>query len=206
MIEVMNTATTLGVVVLAAGASSRLGRPKQLLPMGGQSLLQHSIAAALASGIGPVVVVLGAHADTIAKELSGLPVSLVRNTNWQEGMAASIRCGITHLCAIHSTVTGMVLMVCDQPYVNAMLLRRLVAKWQQGGPLIVASAYADTYGPPTLFDRHLFPDLLQLTGDVGAKGILRRHAADLVAVPFPEGRLDVDTESDYSKISESSGS
>jgi molybdenum cofactor cytidylyltransferase len=191
----------IGIIVLAAGASSRLGRPKQLLAFDGQTLLQHTLQAAVASNAGPVVVVLGAQADLIKKGIADAFVHVVENTEWPEGMASSIRCGLKTLLEISPSAQGAVLMVCDQPYVNPALLNKLIATHQATGKPMVACSYGDTVGPPALFHASVFPELLRLKGDVGARSILREQAGEVEAISFPEGVIDVDTEQDYEKLS-----
>lgn len=191
-----------GIVLLAGGLSKRLGQPKQLLKFKGKSLLQHAVQTAVASAVGPVVVVLGARAETLKNELTESKVEVVVNEAWQEGMAASLRCGIDAFVNLHPTVNGIVLMVCDQPFVTpALLLELLTAHWQTGKP-IVACNYAGTYGPPAFFHRTLFPELLKLQGDVGARRVIQLHADAVAIVPFEEGSLDIDTEEDFKKLSE----
>ena len=190
----------VGIILLAAGASSRLGHPKQLLSLNGQSLLQHSLQAALDATAGPVVVVLGANADAIKKSVQWQQVQTVLNQNWQEGMAASIRCGVQHLLKGASEVEAAILMVCDQPFVSSALFKNLISAHRQTGKPIVTCSYADTFGPPTLFQKSLFSELLQLKGDVGARSILRDHANNIASIPFSEGVIDIDTEADYQQV------
>lgn len=195
-----SNASQVGVILLAAGSSSRLGRPKQLLQVQGKSLVQHSMAVATNAGLGPVVVVLGASAVAIAKEVQQPEVHTVLNEDWQEGMAASIRSGVAQLLAVAPDVSAAILMVCDQPYVSANLLKNLVAAHLHTGKPIITCSYVDTFGPPTLFQKALFPGLLQLTGDVGARSILKQYANEVAAIPFPEGVVDIDTEMDYEQV------
>ncbi|HET9278132.1 MAG TPA: nucleotidyltransferase family protein [Flavitalea sp.] len=192
--------TNIGLILLAAGESSRLGRPKQLLLFNGKTFLQHTIQVASASNAQQIIVVLGAHADAIEKEIEGIDVRIVKNTEWEEGMASSIRCGVRAFKEITSEAQGVILMVCDQPFVTASLLNELINAHQTTGKSIVACSYEDTFGPPAFFHRSLFEELLQLKGDVGARGIVRQHTEDVEVIPFPKGIYDVDTETDYEKI------
>jgi molybdenum cofactor cytidylyltransferase len=192
--------SNVGIVLLAAGNSSRLGRPKQLLQYGNQTLLRHCLRIANEAEASPVVLVLGAQAETIKKEISGIEAHVVVNDDWEEGMASSIRSGIKKLGEISSSAEGVVLMVCDQPYVTSTLLNNLLTAHQKSGKQIVACAYAGTFGPPALFHKSLFPELLQLNGDVGARNVIKQHADAVEVIPFPEGTFDVDTEADYEKI------
>jgi molybdenum cofactor cytidylyltransferase len=190
----------IGIIILAAGESSRLGRPKQLLLYNEKTLLRHAIQTALASKAEPVVVVLGAEADTMQNEVTWESVHLVKNSEWKEGMASSIRCGIKALAQISPAGEGVILMVCDQPFVKASLLNDLVAAYQKTGKLVVSCGYEDTFGPPVFFHHSLFEELLQLKGDIGARGVVRQHADDVEVVSFPEGTFDVDTEADYEQL------
>lgn len=193
--------TNISVILLAAGESSRLGRPKQLLPYDGQTLLQHSLQVANASNAHPIVVVLGAHADAIKGETDNNTAHVVINAEWQEGMASSIRSGIKALVEISPSAEGAILMVCDQPFVTPSLLNDLIAAHHGTGHLIVTCGYENMFGPPTLFHKSMFPELLRLKGDTGARSVLRQHADAVEVIPFPEGNLDIDTAADYQKLS-----
>lgn len=192
--------TTIGVVVLAAGGSSRLGKPKQLLPYNHKTLLQHAVQTAIACAARPVVVVLGAEADVMQNEVNGDDIQIIVNAEWKEGMASSIRCGIKAFTEIAPAAEGIVLMVCDQPYVTTVLLNELIAAHQKSGKQIVACGYDNTFGPPVFFHQSLFKELLQLKGDIGARNIVRQHADLVEVIPFPEGTFDVDTEADYEQL------
>ena len=184
----------IGAVILAAGSSSRLGRPKQLLLHEGQTLVRRTTRAALAAGCEPVVVVLGSEREKIATELVELAIEIVRNEQWQRGMGSSIRAGVKAA----SGCDAVVLLACDQPYVSAALLQRLIATYEKTQTPIVASAYAQTRGVPALFARSFFPALLSLGDEQGAKAIIAAAPATEVAViDFPEGAIDIDTPQDY---------
>ncbi len=189
----------VGAVLLAAGGSRRLGHPKQLVPYRGKSLLRHSAEVVLASVCQPLVVVLGAHAPQLRSELSGLDVQVVVNSDWAQGVGSSIRKGIEALDAWE--VSGALVLVCDQPAVTAAHLDRMVETFRGQQPAAVASAYGDTHGVPALFDRALFPELLALEGDRGAKAVLTRHAERVVQVPLAQGELDIDTPEDRQRLS-----
>jgi molybdenum cofactor cytidylyltransferase len=196
-----NLATNIGVILLAAGSSSRLGTPKQLLQYEDETLLQHSLQVARASNVNPIVVVLGAKAELIMSRIDVGSSIVIINDKWQEGMASSIRCGINSLLKESPGIEGAILMVCDQPFIYPDLLLQLITKQQLTGKPIITSSYADTFGPPTLFHKTIFSELLQLKGDVGAKSILRLHASELEFISFPEGVIDIDTDADYQKLS-----
>ena len=200
MLPANDNRLNIGVIILAGGASSRLGRPKQLLMYHDKTLLQHAVQAALASKAQPVAVVLGAGAETVRNEINGSDVHIVLNAEWKEGMASSIRCGIKALGEISPAAEGAILMVCDQPFVTASLLNDLIAAYQKTARPVVACSYEVTFGPPVFFHRSLFEELLQLKGDMGARGVVRQHADAVEVIPFPDGRFDVDTEADYERI------
>lgn len=188
------------LLIVAAGRSARLGRPKQLLSLEGELLLQHSVRVAKEASLGPVVLVLGAHADEVQAGIDSNGVDVVKNSEWSEGMAASIRAGIGHVQTAYPHVQAVILMVCDQPLVSANLLLELHEAHQRTGKPIITCSYADTFGPPTLFHQTMFIELLQLTGDVGARSILKAHADNVEAIAFPEGAVDVDTDADYQNL------
>lgn len=191
---------SFGVVILAAGGSTRLGRPKQLLQFRGRSLLRQAAETALGAGASAVVVVLGAQAERLQEELTGLPVTIAINSEWEEGMASSLRAGIGALRA--SAVEATIVMLCDQPLVTAETLRGLVAAQSSGGQAAVVSLYATgAPGPPCLFVRALFPDLLALRGAQGAKQLIARlPEAAVTRVPFTDGTWDIDTEADWERF------
>lgn len=189
----------VGILVLAAGESARLGRPKQSLPFGDTTLLGHAVAQALAARLGPVVVVLGAHADALRGHVPA-EAHIVLNRGWREGMASSIRAGLAVLEAEWPTVRAAIVMTCDQPHVSAELLRELAATWVTGGAPVVASRYGGTLGVPALFAREVWSELMALRGDRGAKAVIARHADMVQAVEFPGGEADVDTEEDWRRL------
>lgn len=193
--------TNIGAIVLAAGGSSRLGTPKQLLKYAGQSLLQNSIDAVTDSSIHPVIVVLGANAEIIKKEIENNKVHVVVNTEWHEGMASSIRYGIKILSELDPLTEGIIIVLCDQPHVTSELLANLMRTYRETGKNIVACHYRDTFGPPVFFHNTMFPELLLLKGDVGAKGLISQHTSEMELVSFPEGSIDIDTEADYKNLS-----
>src|SRR5258707_219220 len=191
---------TIAAILLAAGGSTRMGPPKQLLKYQGQSLVRRSALAALASLCRPVQVVVGCHADRVRQELNGLPVQIVDNDNWAMGMGSSIRAGLQAALDRTPHLDAAVFMVCDQPHVNASAIGRLLNAYQQTRAPVVASAYQNTTAVPALFGRSLFPDLLALPADQGAKAVIMTHAERVVSVSLPEGAMDVDTVSDYERL------
>lgn len=190
----------IGIILLAAGESSRLGTPKQLLLYADRTLLQHSLQVANSSIANQIIVVLGAYADSIKRGIDHNVADVVINKEWQEGIASSIRLGISTLIQKSPSVEGAVVMVCDQPCITPNVLNHLITAHYTTGKPIITCSYADTYGPPTLFHKNMFPHLLNLKGDVGARSIIRQHANEVEVILFPEGNLDIDTEADYKNI------
>ena len=190
-----------GVIILAAGESSRLGSPKQLLVYSGATLLQHAIEAAQSSDAGIVIVVLGANADLITDELKPATANIVVNAAWKEGMASTIRYGLQTLVKLNPQAEAVIVMVADQPFVTADLLNNLMEVNRKEQRSIVAGKYGDTFGTPVLFGKRFFPELLELTGDVGAKSLVRKYMNDAAFVPFPKGDIDIDTMEDYKNLS-----
>ncbi|WP_168208687.1 NTP transferase domain-containing protein [Chitinophaga sp. XS-30] len=189
-----------GIVILAAGTSSRLGRPKQLLQYKGDSLLNNTIQTAQQANPAAIVVVLGAEAEKLVREIRSPDVAVILNTGFREGMASSIRCGVQHMMDHQDKVTHIILMVCDQPHVDTSHILSLIAKQQHTGAEITASFYADRKGVPALFHRSVFPELLALTGDTGARGIIEKHGTGTALVPFPAGAVDIDTDEGYREL------
>lgn len=186
------------LIILAAGESARLGRPKQNLVFEGKTLLQRAAETALSTACGPVIVVLGANAEAIRQTISQYPVEIIYNADWPEGIASSIRLGIKELQQ-KPGVTSVILMLCDQPLVSATLLNELVEKRADAG--IVACTYENTIGTPVLFSSAYFEELQLLTGNEGAKKILLKHPATVISIPFPLGGVDIDTIEDYGRLS-----
>lgn len=191
----------IGVIVLAAGGSSRMGSPKQLLPYGGQTLIRRAAQAAVASNCDRVAVVIGSDAPQMMRELEDLPVSVVENRNWQTGMSSSIRAGLDDLC--RHELDGVLLMLCDQPFVTAAILNDLVNTHRKTGKPIVASSYETTKGVPAFFHRDLFTELTSLSADEGARRIIAKHPELVATINFPEGAIDIDTPHDHQKAQKS---
>ena len=193
-------ASGCAALVLAAGGSRRLGRPKQLLRWEGITLLRRAAMAALGSGASPVLCVLGHEAAACGAEIADLPVHAVLHPGWQEGMATSLRAGLAALADLAPAATGLLVLPCDQPRVDAELLRRLLAAAAVPACPLVACRYAGAYGPPAIFPTRCFTELERLTGDRGARAVLAAHAAELVVVDFPGGAEDVDRAEDLARL------
>ena len=185
-----------GLVILAAGASRRMGSPKQLIEIDGRPLLVRAIEAALAAPVWPVVVVLGANAVAIRPVIGHLPVLVIENPAWSEGMASSIREGVATLRQFSRTLDAAVLALCDQPGFSAATVESLLAAHRATARGIVAARYAGRLGAPALFAREHFAALTALTGEEGARDLLNADPARVAAVELPELARDLDTPAD----------
>jgi molybdenum cofactor cytidylyltransferase len=189
--------TTL--IILAAGASGRLGFPKQTLLYKGKTLLETAIEAGLKSKCDEVNVVLGANAEAIESGIKNYNINIIHNPNWADGMASSIAAVVNSLQA-NIAVRSVVIMLCDQPFVNRAIIDSLLYKQQQTGKPIVACTYKDTVGVPALFSRSLFDQLLLLQGQEGAKKIITDYPEAVATIPFEKGGIDIDTLADYEEL------
>lgn len=194
-----NIINSFNIIILAAGGSSRLGEAKQLLEYGSVNLLQYAVNQATATKADAVIAVLGAQSENIADHIKSEKLVIVQNPEWKEGLASSIRSGINALEADYPA-DGVIIMVCDQPYVTTELLNELIAAQHKSQKSIVASEYRDTIGTPVLFHHSYFPTLQNLRGDTGAKKILFEHENDVHTISFPDGEIDIDTRNDYEKL------
>ncbi|MBD0270119.1 MAG: nucleotidyltransferase family protein [Cyanobacteria bacterium Co-bin8] len=186
----------VGILILAAGASTRLGQPKQLLNFQGRPLIRHIAEVAASTGHQPAGVVLGAHAAAIQPHLAPLAVHIINNPDWQSGMASSLCYGLRQILCQFLDLDAVILMVCDQPLVTPALLHQLILGHQTSHCPIVASAYSGTLGVPALFHQTFFSKLLTLAGDAGARSIIEQHRALCLGIPFTGGAMDLDTPQD----------
>jgi molybdenum cofactor cytidylyltransferase len=185
----MNIAS-LHVIVLAAGEGTRFGSAKQLARIDGVPMLHSVLRCAMASVGEPVTVVLGAYADTIARTLDGMPVSIVVNSEWREGIASSIRVGLQRTA---DRCDGAMLLLGDQAAITSIDLQRLAAAWRRDPTVIVAAQYSNGCGAPAIFPRNTFKELSALRGDRGAKCLLEMSERSIISVEMPNAALDVDT-------------
>jgi len=188
-----------GAVVLAAGQSLRLGRPKQLVEFRGEPLVRRATRAAVEAMLEPVVVVIAPAAEAVRAAVAGLPVEVVENPLWASGMASSLRAGVARVRALAPAAAGVTLIACDQPLVDAAHLQQLLAERRRTGRPVVASEYAGVRGVPVLMGAEILDEVGALEGDTGARDIVRRDPARVAAVPFPGGELDVDTAADLAR-------
>ena len=192
-----------GIVILAGGASTRLGRPKQLLQYRGKTLLNHAMNEAINAKADAVVVILGKNADLFEDEIDKEEVLVVINNDWKEGMASSVRLGLDTLLKIKPYIDAVIFMVCDQPHISSSVLNELITKQQKTTKQIVTCNYGESIGPPALFHKKYFRELAKLNGDVGARNIIEQNIHDVATISFPDGKIDIDTEEDYEALKKS---
>jgi molybdenum cofactor cytidylyltransferase len=201
----------VAAVILAAGGSSRLGQPKQLLTFRGETLVRRAVRAAAEAGCEPILVIVGESWDPIKQDLAirdsrialssgqealACPIP-VENRQWKRGIGTSIRRGLEQL---PKDVEAAVLLTCDQPFLDAEIVRQLIAAQEQTGKPIVASSYANTLGVPALFDRSCFDALLALPDATGAKAFILSRRGEVASIPFPRGEIDIDTPEDLERL------
>lgn len=188
-----------GIIILAAGNSSRLGRRKQVLLYQGKTLLQHVADEAVKAHLDPIIIVTGAYTEDVLQSLNYSKIQFVNNPYWEQGIASTIVAGMNKIIE-PGEVTNVMIAVCDQPFISASLFQQLIGERIKTGKQIVACAYADTVGTPVLFSRNYFTYLLQLKGDEGAKRLLRLYRDDVALIQFPKGEIDIDTMQDYEML------
>jgi molybdenum cofactor cytidylyltransferase len=188
---------TVHALVLAAGASSRFGSPKQLVRFRGRPLMHSAVARAVEVAGHSVTVVLGAHAAELAPLLRHSPASVVINREWSEGIASSIRAG---LAQVPASCDGVLLVLADQAAITAEDLKRLIGAWRRAPHSIAAAQYEATLGVPAVFPRSQFVHLAQLRGDQGARTLLRRESTPIVRVPLANAAIDIDTPEDLLRL------
>jgi molybdenum cofactor cytidylyltransferase len=190
----------VGILILAAGPSSRLGSPKQLLSYQDKTLLNHTIDAAKTAQDGIVVVILGGNHELIKDHIDEKEIMITYNSQWEGGMSSSIRAGLYDLVREHKDLDAVILAVCDQPFITAELFDALVLEANTSGKSIVASSYGDTLGTPVLFAEKYFAELSRLKGKQGAKAMVAKYDDEVAVVPFDKGHIDIDTPEDYTRL------
>jgi molybdenum cofactor cytidylyltransferase len=197
------TSTTpkkLAAVVLAAGSSARLGRPKQLVDWRGKALVRHAAELALACSSAGVTVVTGAEARNVATALEGLPLSLVFNSAWEAGMGSSLATGLSSLSDA-ADIDALLVMLCDQPRLTRADIVRLLETWQIKPDKPAAAGYNNVVGVPAIIPFSLLHELAELPADSGAGGWLRGRS-DVSVIDMPNAALDIDTVEDLQKLLE----
>lgn len=188
---------SVGIIVLAAGASTRMKEPKQLLQFEGKTLLRRAVETAIATDCKPVVVVLGANFNQTLAEIQDLRVDVCHNTDWRKGLSASLQCGIENLLNLNPNIDAFIATLADQPFVSKDNLLELKNKFLESKKPIVAAEYNGIIGVPALFAKKIFKEFAGISGDKGAKTIIEKYRKTLVTINLPEAALDIDTNEDY---------
>lgn len=196
-----SSATKIAGLLLAAGGSSRLGRPKQLVEFEGKTLIRRAGEALIDAGCSPVFVVLGAEIHRSQEELAGLDVEIIANDSWESGMGSSIALGIRSLLMIEPLPDAILISLCDQPFITAEKLRPFLDTFHRSTTDVIAAQYDDVTGVPALFSKALFPKLLDLKGDKGARDLIR-NSPDAMTIPLPEAAVDLDANDDLSRLTD----
>jgi CTP:molybdopterin cytidylyltransferase MocA len=192
---------TVAAIVLAAGASHRLGQPKQLLMHGGEMMIERAIRLANEAGAAPVITVLGAYHELIREAVRLSNLTLVINSAWNQGISTSIQTGLAALLDSDPHTPGALVLACDQPRLSAEHLRAMLEVFcAQAALAIVASTYKGVLGIPAVFPREVFAELRALRGDKGARALLIQPPCPLVALPFPGGEIDIDLPADMAHL------
>jgi len=189
----------LGAVILAAGAATRMGSIKQLLPFRGTTMVEHAIHQAQQL-FAPVVVVLGAQAEAVREAVARTAAESVLNENWQSGMGASITCGVNRILEVDPALDGIAILLADQPFVTATHLKEMGRLFEENSAPILAAQYAGTVGVPALFRSSVFSRLRELAPDSGARALLRGGLTDVLPFDLPEAATDIDTPADFEAI------
>jgi len=199
------TQPNIAAVILAAGGSTRFGRPKQLLTWNNKPLIAHAADVAWSAGLDPVIVVVGAHAETVIPALTDRPVRIIRNYRWQEGMSSSLHVGIA---ALPPDVDAAIFMPIDQPLITPQLLQMYVhRRHETGAGILVPQTAEGQHGTPVLFAKRYFEELAGLSGDVGGRALFTKHGDDIIYLPISDSAwmTDVDTPATYEQLQISSG-
>jgi molybdenum cofactor cytidylyltransferase len=189
----------IAAIVLAAGGSTRMGKPKLLLPWQGEALIRWPVRTALEAGLSPVIVVTGAYPREVTTALNGLAVDIVHNADWEAGQSTSVRCGIL---ALPQEAEAVVILLGDQPQLPVSLVQKLVFEYRssiKSIPIFISS-FKNKRRNPVLFDRSVFHDLLNLEGDAGGRMIFSLYPGKYVPVDDPTIFLDIDSPEDYQSL------
>jgi molybdenum cofactor cytidylyltransferase len=192
--------TVIEILILAAGASRRLGHPKQFVHFKGSSLIRRIVNESLKSNIGKATVVTGYEQDAVAGEIGDLDVDVFYNSEWEEGIGSSIRNGLSHVLKKSPGTNAVLITMVDQPFVDAQHLQKIAGVYDPARPMIIASAYSGTFGVPVLVDNYYFEMLKGLKGDEGGKKIFVEYLKNIVEIPFIEGSIDIDEQEDLKTL------
>ncbi|WP_136481337.1 nucleotidyltransferase family protein [Cognatitamlana onchidii] len=192
----------IAIAILAAGVSTRMGSPKQLLKWGEKSLMHHAIETSKATKTKEIFIVLGANHETISSELKETNVSIIINYEWRQGLGKSIACAARFVMDSNKRVDGLLVVLVDQPFVTTSFLKNMLTNFGTDNKEIVATHYNDyKIGAPALFDKTYFKALSLLSGDEGANSLIKKHS-NFVKILKPDFKnYDIDTPEDYKNLS-----
>lgn len=190
----------IGGVILAAGGSTRLGRPKQFLLFHGKSLLRHAAETMAASVCDPVIIVLGAQVEAAKREIADLPVRVALNRQWQTGISSSIKLGLKEMLSLEPQIDAITITLCDQPLIDSDVIDRLAERFLITRKPIVAAKYLGVIGVPSVFSREMFDQLADLQGDKGARDLIRDPHASVETIEIEEAAVDIDTADDIDRL------
>jgi len=194
---------SIGIIILAAGASRRMGTPKQLLKIDDQTLIERAVSIAQGLAAQQTVVVLGANAEKISPFIPQQKrVNVILNENWQQGMGTTLKAGMEFFLKQPLNFAAIIVMVCDQPYLTTEKLQQLIDKYRATKAAIIATEYKSIKGVPALFDQRIFPKLIKLNRDEGARKIIKNYDGAIATIPFPQGAIDLDTPVAYQEFLE----
>ena len=186
----------IGAIVLAAGGSSRLGKPKQFVQFEGKTLLRRAAEMVVESSCSPVVIVSGSDHEKVSDEVAGLDVIVCSNSDWEAGMSSSIKVGLSKLLESRPSLDAALITLCDQPFVDLNVIERLILAFTSAEKDMAASEYDGVIGVPAIFSRAMFDKLGLLGGDRGARDLLRARGASIATVKTEEAAIDIDTDDD----------
>ena len=193
----------IGIVVLAAGSAARMKQPKQLLPYRGSSLLRRAAETAIVTECQPIIVVLGANFERVNAEIKDLPVEIRFNENYESGLSSSIVEGLREMLKIAPEISAAVITLADQPLITAANINILITRFRTSQKPIAAAEYDQKVGVPAIFAQSLFAELFKLSGDQGARKLLRENSHLIEKVQMSEAAFDVDTPEQYARLTES---
>lgn len=190
----------IGIVILAAGASTRFGSPKQLINFGKKSLLSKAVQTALESNASRATLVLGANSELMLMQTKNVPINTTINADWKTGIASSIKHGLSELLKESDELSAAIFMLCDQPMITAEHINQIIDKFAESKKPIIASSYKNTLGVPALFTREMFAEIMKLEGDKGAKNLISAKSNQTTKVDIPEAEFDIDTSKDLQRL------
>ncbi|WP_100612700.1 nucleotidyltransferase family protein [Confluentibacter lentus] len=197
----LESQSNIVIVILAAGASKRMGEPKQLLKWGDTTLINHTINTAVEVNSKEIILVLGAHFELIEKNIENSEIPILNNTYWENGLGKSIACAVEYLQKSRSSVDGVLVILADQPFITSDFLKLMISKFQINRNQIIATSYGDDkLGVPALFDASYFEELSQLNDDFGAKLVLKKYHSAVIPMSPPTENIDLDTKLDYTNL------